>query len=101
MFVNHEILSHGYKTIYLGGNVPIFCLKDLKRYFDNITYVSYMTVEPTKSEINDYIKNIEQEILEETSQLWTIGRATQYIDARLHSQKITIFNSIKGLVDNL
>lgn len=101
MFINYEILNKGCKTIYLGGNIPIFCLKDLKKYFDNITYISYMTVEPTRSEINNYIQKIEQEILDETSQLWTIGKATEYIERHLHSQKITIFNSIKGLVDNL
>ncbi|MCF6132815.1 MerR family transcriptional regulator [Flavobacterium wongokense] len=101
MFINYEILSQGYKTIYLGSNIPIFCLKDLKRYFDNITYISYMTVEPKISEINNYIKKVEEEILDETSQLWTIGRATQYIESHLFSSKITTFNSIKGLVDNL
>lgn len=101
MFVNYEILSHGYQTIYLGGNVPLFCLKDLKKYFDNITYVSYMTIEPTRNEINDYVKKIEQDILDDTSQLWTIGRATQYINPHQHSKKTTIFNSIKGLVDYL
>lgn len=101
MFVNYEILNHGYQTIYLGGNVPIFCLKDLKKYFDNITYVSYMTVEPTRNEINNYVKEMEQDILDDTSKLWAIGMATQYIDTQLHSQKIATFNSIKGLVDYL
>lgn len=101
MFINYEILSRGYRTIYLGGNIPIFCLKDLKKYFDNITFISYMTVEPTKSEINTYVKNIEQDILEETSKLWAIGRSTEYIDLKLHSQKISIFNSIKDLIDTL
>lgn len=101
MFINYELLSKGYKTIYLGANIPIFCLKDLKKYFDNITYITYMTVEPTQAEVNNYVQKIEQEILDETSKLWTIGRATQYIQHHLHSEKITIFNSIKGLVDNL
>ena len=37
MYVNYEILSSGYKTIYLGESVPIDSLKDLKKYFNNIT----------------------------------------------------------------
>ncbi|MGC4041375.1 MAG: MerR family transcriptional regulator [Flavobacterium sp.] len=101
MFINYEILSHGYKTIYLGSNIPIFCLKDLRRYFDNITYISYMTVEPTVNEINDYIKKVEKEILNDTSHFWTIGKATQYIDTHLHSERVVKFNSIKNLIDNL
>jgi MerR family transcriptional regulator, light-induced transcriptional regulator len=101
MFINYEILSQGYKTIYLGGNIPIFCLRDLKRYFDNITYIGYMTVEPSKTEINNYVKKIEEEILEDTSQLYAIGRATRYIETHQHSQKITTFKSIKELVDSI
>lgn len=101
MFINYELLNRGYKTIYLGASIPTFCLQDLKKYFDNITYISYMTVEPTPSEINEYVTKIEQEILEDSSQLWAIGYATQNIAHHLHSEKITIFNSIKGLVDNL
>ncbi len=101
MFVNYEILNKGYKTIYLGSNIPIFCLKDLKRYFDNITYISYMTVEPTKDEINSYVNEIEQDILDETSEFWALGRMSQFIEASSHSKKISTFNQIKGLVDNL
>ncbi len=101
MFINYEILSKGYKTIYLGANIPLFCLQDLKRYFDNITYIGYMTVEPNRSEINDYIKKMEKEILDESSSFWMIGRATEFIDHKQHSQKITTFNSIRGLVDLL
>lgn len=101
MFINYEILSRGYKTIYLGSNIPIFCLMDLKKYFDNIIYISYMTVEPTANDINDYIKQIENEILDTTSNLWTIGKASQNIDNHLHSERVTKFNSIKNLIDNL
>lgn len=101
MFINYEILSHGYKTIYLGANIPVFCLQDLKKYFDNITYIGYMTVEPTSSEVNDYVQKIEEDILEDSSELWAIGYTTQFIDLTKHSKKITTFNSIKGLVYNL
>jgi len=101
MFINYEILLQGYKTIYLGANIPIFCLRDLKRYFDNITYICYMTVEPNRSEINNYIKKIDEEILDETSSLWTIGKASQYIENQMHSKRTRNFFLIKELVDNL
>ncbi|MGV3697493.1 MerR family transcriptional regulator [Flavobacterium sp.] len=101
MFINYEILSRGYHTIYLGSNIPTFCLKDLKRYFDNITYISYMTVEPNKSEINSYVTEIDNTILNDTAEFWAIGRATHFIDMSLHSKKITRFTLIKELVDNL
>jgi DNA-binding transcriptional MerR regulator len=101
IFINYELLSQGYKTIYLGGNVPLYCLKDFKKYYDNITYISYMTVEPNRSEINDYINKMKATILDESSQLWAIGKASQYIDEQQQTGKITTFNSIKRLVDLL
>ena len=99
MYLNYEILSHGYKTIYLGESVPIESLKDLKKHFDNITYVCYATVEPTKTEINPYIKELQAEIMEDSSKLWLIGRMVEHVDSKLVSEKITTFNTIKELVE--
>ncbi|WP_284653399.1 MerR family transcriptional regulator [Flavobacterium terrisoli] len=101
MYLNYEILSLGYKTVYLGESVPIESLKDMKKHFDNITYICYTTVEPNKSEINNYIKNLKQEILEESSNLYLIGRMIANIDSKLITEKTTTFNSIKELVDYL
>ncbi|MEK8179637.1 MerR family transcriptional regulator [Flavobacterium buctense] len=99
MYLNYEILNLGYKTIYLGESVPIDSLKDMKKHFDNITYVCYMTVEPNKNEINNYIKSLKQDILDETSNLYLIGRMTENLDSKLITEKITTFNSIKELVE--
>ncbi|MBF6642270.1 MerR family transcriptional regulator [Flavobacterium sp. J49] len=99
MYLNYEILSQGYKTIYLGESVPTDSLKDMKRYFDNITYICYTTVEPNKNEINPYIKTLNEVILEESSNLWLIGRMIEHIDPKLINQKTTTFSSIKELVE--
>ncbi len=73
MYLNYEILLHGYKTIYLGESVPMESLKDIKKYFDNIVYVSYLTVQPTKDVINDYLQRIAIEIMEADSQVWFLA----------------------------
>ncbi len=99
MYLNYEILNLGYKTIYLGESVPIDSLKDMKKHFDNITYVCYMTVEPDKDEVNSYVKSLKQDILDETSNLYLIGRMTENVDSKLITEKITTFNSIKELVE--
>lgn len=99
MYLNYEILSQGYKTIYLGESVPTESLKDMKRYFDNITYICYTTVEPNKNEINPYIKTLNDQILEESSNLWLIGRMIEHIDPKLINKKTTTFGSIKELVE--
>jgi hypothetical protein len=99
MYLNYEILCLGYKTIYLGESVPIDSLIDLKKYFDNITYICYTTVEPNKNEINNYIQKFNEEILDKTSTLFLIGRMIENIDRKHLSEKNTIFISIKELVE--
>jgi len=99
MYLNYEILSLGYKTIYLGESVPTDSLKDLKKYFNNITYICYITVEPDKDEVNNYIKELNEKVLDNSSNLWLIGRMTENIDAKTLTEKNTIFNSIKQLVE--
>lgn len=101
MYLNYEILSQGYKTIYLGESVPTDSLKDIKKYFDNIVYVCYMTVEPEKAEVNDYIKNLKEEILDENSEVWLIGRMTENVDPKSISHNVNVFNSINQLVENI
>ena len=102
MYLNYEIVLHGYKSIYLGESVPLESLKDLKKYFDNIVFVSYFTVQPQKEEVNDYLSKINTEILnEENSELWLLGRMVEHIDTQIISPKTTIFYSINELVNKL
>lgn len=101
MYLNYEILLNGYKTIYLGESVPIDSLKDMKQYFDNIVYVSYLTVQPIKDEVDDYLKEIASEIMDVNSKVWLLGRMTQFIDVAKLPKSISIFNSISDLVAEL
>ncbi len=101
MYLNYEIISKGYKTIYLGESVPTENLKSLNNYFDNITFVCYSTVEPTANDMHQYINNVEAEVLEETSSLWILGKTTEQIDITKFSSKVTIFNSIANLIENI
>lgn len=102
MYINYEILFHGYKTIFLGESVPLQSLVAIKNNFENITFISYMTVEPNKEEINKYIKLMNSQILnDETSKVWLLGRMVEFIDDKNISPKTTIFRSINELVDYL
>jgi DNA-binding transcriptional MerR regulator len=101
MYLNYEILLNGYKTIYLGESVPIDSLKHIKKYFDNIIYVSYFTVKPTKEGIDEYLKEISREIIDANSQLWLLGRMTKHIDNESLPESISVFQSISELVNEL
>ena len=101
MYLNYEINFHGYKSIYLGESLPIEGLKDLKTYFDKIVYISYLTVEPNKDEVNDYVAKLNLEILDENSELWLIGRMVEFIDKNNLKPNNKIHYSISELVNNL
>ena len=99
MYLNYEILLHGYKTIYLGESMPIENLKDLKKHFSSITFVSYMTVQPERDLVDNYVQKMSEELLDDTTELWYIGRMVEFVKKEKLAQGITIFNSINELVD--
>lgn len=101
MYLNYEILLHGYKTIYLGESMPIDNLKDLKKHFNSIIFVSYMTVQPERDILDGYIQKMSNELLDDTTELWYTGRLVEFINKEGLSDKISIFNSISELVDEI
>lgn len=102
MYLNYEILLNGYQSIYLGESIPLESLIDLKNYFEKITFVSYFTVEPKQEEINDYIKEFHDKILNKTNhEALLIGRMTEFIDPEPLPENIKIFNNIEELTHTL
>jgi hypothetical protein len=102
MYLNYEILLQGYRTIYLGESIPIESLLDIKNYFNNLTFLSYLTVEPDKDGVNDYILELNKQVLnDETSELWLIGRMVEYLETKNITEKTNVFHSITDLVHYL
>ncbi|MFC4740557.1 MerR family transcriptional regulator [Flavobacterium ponti] len=102
MYVNYEILNKGYKTIFLGENLPIDNLVDIKKYFEKITFVSYLTVEPSANEIDEYIQKINTEVLTENEHnLVLLGRMIADIDEKKISEKIKTYKNISDFVLSL
>ena len=93
MYLNYETLLHGYKSIYLGESVPIESLTDLKKHFESIVFVSYVTVQPDKDVINDYVHQMIQELHQEGIELWYIGRMVEFINKDRFQDKIKTFES--------
>ena len=101
MYLNYETLLHGYKTIYLGESVPIESLTDLKKHFESIVFVSYLTVQPDKDSVNDYVNKMIAELFDENTELWYVGRMVEFIKQDGFSNKIKIFNTIADLVNQM
>jgi DNA-binding transcriptional MerR regulator len=101
MYLNYEIVSHGYKSIYLGESVPLQNLHILNKYFDNITYLSYFTVEPNKEDLNQYVKEIKEKVLNENGKFWVTGRLAEFIDPSHLNAQVKTFKTIKEITNEL
>jgi MerR family transcriptional regulator, light-induced transcriptional regulator len=98
MFLHYEIVIKGYKVVYLGENLPIENLKDLKKHFNSIVFVSYFTIQPEKNVIDDYVKEMSDQLLGDGSEVWLIGKMTDYIDQSKIATEVKVFNSLSELV---
>lgn len=101
LYLQYEILLKGYKTIYLGESMPIENLEELTRHFNNITFVTFMTVQPDHSAVNDYVKTMEEKLLVQGNEIWIMGRMTEHIDRKNLSPKTFVLDSLEETVNKL
>jgi methanogenic corrinoid protein MtbC1 len=102
MLLNYELILNGYKAIYIGPNVSMAGVKDVKNYFDNITYVTVITLESNQSDLNRYIDTFKKEILsDEHTELFILGRAAFNIDSKNLGNSIKAFSNVKDFADSL
>lgn len=100
MYINYELMLHGYKTVYLGESVPVENLQELHRHFNQIVFLSYLTVQPHQAAVENYLATVAG-ILSEDSQLWILGRQTRTLDRKQLDPRISVFDTIQQLVVNL
>lgn len=102
LYLHFELLLHGYQSIYLGQSVPINNLCDVQKVYKPICFVSYLTVEPSKQTILEYVKSIEEKVLvNKTDELWVLGRKIIENDENLPFPNVKAFNSLDDLLKNL
>lgn len=102
LYLNYEIVLRGYKSIYLGQTVPLDTLKDLMKYFDNVYFLSYFTVAPSKNKIKKYIEEFIHLSKEQTDiHLWVLGYQTKHIEVSNLPEFVKVFSSIDQIVAKL
>lgn len=102
LYLHFELLLHGYQSIYLGQSVPVANLNDVQKVYNSICFVSYLTVEPSKISVSDYITNVKETILEGTDDsLWLLGRKLNEVDENVSSKNVILFESMDDLLNNL
>nr|WP_306461432.1 B12-binding domain-containing protein [Winogradskyella ouciana] len=102
MFINHQLVSKGYQSIFLGFSVPLESLVDLKNYYDEIIYISYFTVKPEKDNIEKYINDFNNLLVGKTNtKLWILGQMLNSLDLDNLPEGIEAYKSIQALLDNV
>ncbi|MFI1743481.1 MerR family transcriptional regulator [Thalassobellus sediminis] len=102
LFVNYQLRSKGYHTIFLGESVPMESLTDLLDFFEEITFISYFTVYPEVENIPDYINKFNDLLLKkENSNLILLGPKLADVEMSNFPKKIKTFTSIENLVKEL
>ncbi|WP_115818038.1 MerR family transcriptional regulator [Winogradskyella eximia] len=102
MLINHQLVSKGYHSIFLGQSVPIESLVEIQNYYDEITYISYFTVKPKKEKLLKYIEKFDSLLLKKPStNFWVLGQMLNHIDTDQLPKGITTFKSIENLIKEL
>lgn len=103
LYMHFELLFHGYHSIYLGQSVPVENLNDLQKIFSDVCFVTYLTVEPSKESIEEYLQTVNSEVLQNTNDtLWVLGsKLAQFDSDSFKNDKIKIFKSAVDLLNIL
>ncbi len=101
LYINYEILLHGYKAIYLGPSIPLDSLPNMLSFHEKTVFLSYFTIKPEKDNINSYLESFDKIVCaERESELWMLGKQIMHISKNSGSNH-RYFDSISDLISEL
>ena len=101
LYINYEILLHGYKAIYLGPSIPLDSLPNMLTFHENTVFVSYFTIKPEKDQIAKYVQNFNEMICKDReSEFWMLGKQIMHI-SKSSAPNHRYFDSISALLTEL
>jgi MerR family transcriptional regulator, light-induced transcriptional regulator len=102
LYVHFELMLKGYKSVFLGPSVPLENLYELQHVFENITYISYFTVEPVVDRVYDYLNEMNNNILSKRNEpMHILGNNTKGLDKNKMPNNVKVHDSIIDLIDVL
>jgi len=102
LYLHYELLLHGYQSIYLGPSVPVANLNDVQKVYDNICFISYLTVEPSRMSVSEYIEVVDSTVLSDSNnELWLLGRKLTELDQDFNKKNVLLFPTIDLLLNKL
>jgi len=100
LYLNYYILTQGYKTIFLGQSITTDSLETILTYSTQMKFVTYLTVEPNKDEIDDYFKKFHDLILENSdAELAILGPQQVQLNMSKLSPQIKTFRTMEAFAE--
>ena len=95
LFLNYYILKFGYRTIFLGQSLQTESLETLLSFGGDLCFVTYLTVEPNKEIIDQYIDEFHQRILKDNdAHLAIMGPQQVHVDLAKLPKNIHLFKTV-------
>ncbi|MCH8534551.1 MAG: MerR family transcriptional regulator [Flavobacteriaceae bacterium] len=101
-YLNYELLSYGYKVIFLGHSLPLSDLDFLSTLYDRVTFATYLTVKP--DDIEELISKLHEKTKNnKNSEYFLLGRkAIELLESKTELPTgVTAFKDINQLTRNL
>ncbi|OUW77534.1 MAG: MerR family transcriptional regulator [Flavobacteriaceae bacterium TMED212] len=97
LFLNYYILKFGYRTIFLGQSLETESLETLLSFSEDLCFVSYITVEPNKVIIDEYLRDFHKRIIKDTrAELAIMGPQQVHIDMTQLPSGIHVINTVEA-----
>ena len=102
LYANYEILNAGFKSIYMGSNIPLDSLKFVIKHHKNITFISYFTVKPDRQDLFAYTREFNRKIgTDRKYDLWLMGYKTTELTGKELDSNFTVFSSLADFISEI
>ncbi len=101
LFLNYELISNGYKVIYLGQSIALNHLKYLSINHPNLAFATYFTVAPEIDGIDDYFKEFNSIFGDQKLNLYILGAITSKIDEDAIPDNVHLMLSIREFANKI
>lgn len=102
MYANYMCVSRGINTIYLGSNISVKSLKQVVKHHENITFLTYLTVEPSIQGLKEFCEDYNDSIQKsKNNSLWIMGGKTFNQSEEDLPRNIKLVKTIPQLVESL
>ncbi len=102
LYLNYELLHAGKNAIYLGPSLPLSDLDYLMKIHKNLVFVSYLTISPVNTDVNEFIKSFQESVCKEKEhELLLFGQRTKEIDKNSIPDNIKVYPSAFEFANSL